>query len=209
MRFVTLAGNPNSGKTSLFNAVTGAHQHVGNYAGVTVELKEGTRHHRGFELKLMDLPGTYSLATNSLEEKIARDVLVTEKPDVTVSVVDASNLERNLYLTVQLLELGLPIVVALNMIDVARSRGTVIDAKKLAILLRAPVVKTIARRGEGVRELLDAKRIDGRASTVAVTRRESGPWKWAAFRIQNPKFRIFICRTSRGSRRPRRASPPA
>ena len=156
MRFVTLAGNPNSGKTSLFNAVTGAHQHVGNYAGVTVELKEGTRHHRGLELKLMDLPGTYSLATNSLEEKIARDVLVTEKPDVTVSVVDASNLERNLYLTVQLLELGLPIVVALNMVDVARSRGTVIDAKKLAILLRAPVVKTIARRGEGVRELLDA-----------------------------------------------------
>jgi len=157
-RFVTLAGNPNSGKTSLFNALTGAYQHVGNYPGVTVERKEGKRHWRNLDLRIMDLPGTYSLATNSLEERVARDVLVTENPDVTVSVVDASNLERNLYLTVQLLELGLPVVVALNMVDVAKSRGTEVDIKKLSGLLRSPVVTTIARRGKGVNGLLDAIR---------------------------------------------------
>jgi len=157
-RFVTLAGNPNSGKTSLFNALTGAYQHVGNYPGVTVERKEGKRHFRGLDLRIMDLPGTYSLATNSLEERVARDVLVTENPDVTVSVVDTSNLERNLYLTVQLLELGLPVVVALNMVDVAASRGTVVDIKKLSGLLRTPVVTTVARRAKGVEGLLDAIR---------------------------------------------------
>ncbi len=157
-RFVTLAGNPNSGKTSLFNALTGAYQHVGNYPGVTVERKEGKRHFRGLDLRIMDLPGTYSLATNSLEERVARDVLVTEHPDVTVSVVDTSNLERNLYLTVQLLELGLPVVVALNMVDVAKSRGTVVDTKKLSGLLRSPVVTTVARRAKGVNGLLEAIR---------------------------------------------------
>ena len=157
-RFVTLAGNPNSGKTSLFNALTGAYQHVGNYPGVTVERKEGKRHFRGLDLRIMDLPGTYSLATNSLEERVARDVLVTENPDVTVSVVDCSNLERNLYLTVQLLELGLPVVVALNMVDVAKSRGTVVDTKKLSALLRSPVVTTVARRAKGIEGLLDAIR---------------------------------------------------
>jgi ferrous iron transport protein B len=157
-KFVTLAGNPNSGKTSLFNALTGAFQHVGNYAGVTVDRKEGTRHHQGINLRVMDLPGTYSLATNSIEERIARDVLVTEHPDVTVSVVDASNLERNLYLTVQLLELGLPVVVALNMVDVAESQGTAFDVEKLSRLLRSPVVRTVARRGDGVGDLLDAIR---------------------------------------------------
>ena len=155
-RFVTLAGNPNSGKTSLFNALTGSRQHVGNYPGVTVERKVGRRGHGGIHLEIVDLPGTYSLASNSLEERIARDVLVTERPDVTVSVVDASNLERNLYLTVQLIELGLPVVVALNMVDVARDRGNVVDADRLAQLLRAPVVATVARRGRGTGELLDA-----------------------------------------------------
>jgi len=157
-RFVTLAGNPNSGKTSLFNALTGAHQHVGNYSGVTVERKEGFRSRDGLELRITDLPGTYSLATNSLEERIARDVLVSEWPDAVVSVVDASNLERNLYLTVQLLELGLPVVVALNMVDVAYGQGKDVDAGKLSRLLRVPVVKTVARRGEGVEELLVALR---------------------------------------------------
>ncbi len=157
-RFVTLAGNPNSGKTSLFNALTGGHQHVGNYPGVTVERKEGFRKHDGLDLRIMDLPGTYSLATNSVEERIARDVLVAQWPDVTVSVVDASNLERNLYLTVQLLELGLPVVVALNMVDVAESQGLVVNSKKLSRLLRAPVVKTVARRGMGADDLLDAIR---------------------------------------------------
>ena len=157
-RFVTLAGNPNSGKTSLFNALTGAYQHVGNYPGVTVERKEGKKRYRDLDLRIMDLPGTYSLATNSLEERVARDVLVTENPDVTVSVVDASNLDRNLYLTVQLLELGLPAVVVLNMVDVARSRGTVVDTKKLSGLLRSPVVTTVARRSKGIEGLLEAIR---------------------------------------------------
>jgi ferrous iron transport protein B len=157
-KFVTLAGNPNSGKTSLFNVLTGAFQHVGNYPGVTVERKEGTRHHDGLDLRIMDLPGTYSLATNSIEERIARDVLVTENPDVTVAVVDASNLERNLYLTVQILELGMPVVVALNMVDVAEAKGTDFDIRKLSDLLRSPVVKTVARRGDGVGDLLDAIR---------------------------------------------------
>jgi len=164
-RFVTLAGNPNSGKTSLFNALTGSHQHVGNYPGVTVERKEGTRRHRGLDLHIMDLPGTYSMASDSLEERIARDVLVKEKPDVTISVVDACNLERNLYLTVQLLELGLPIVVALNMVDVARSQGTVVDTKKLSELLRSPVVTTVARRSQGIDGLLDA--VSGRIAFPA------------------------------------------
>lgn len=166
-RFVTLAGNPNSGKTSLFNALTGARQHVGNYPGVTVERKQGRRRHGGCELLVTDLPGTYSLATNSLEERIARDVLVAEHPDVTVSVVDASNLDRNLYLTVQLLELGLPIVVALNMMDVAKSRGMLIDTRKLSRLLRAPVVETVARSGNGIDGLLEAVR--DRAVFPAVT----------------------------------------
>jgi len=174
-RFVTLAGNPNSGKTSLFNALTGAYQHVGNYPGVTVERKEGKRHWRNLNLRIMDLPGTYSLATNSLEERVARDVLVTENPDVTVSVVDASNLERNLYLTVQLLELGLPVVVALNMVDVAKSRGTEVDTKKLSGLLRSPVVTTVARRGKGITGLLDAIRQRSTFPAPSTFRVDYGP----------------------------------
>lgn len=158
VRAVTLAGNPNSGKTSLFNALTGAHQHVGNYPGVTVERKEGLRHHGGVTFRVMDLPGTYSLASDLLEERIARDVLIGERPDATVAVVEASNLARHLYLTVQLLELGLPVVVALNMVDVARSQGVVVDAGALSALLGAPVVETVARRGVGVEALLDAVR---------------------------------------------------
>lgn len=155
---ITLAGNPNSGKTSLFNALTGARQHVGNYPGVTIERRAGFRHHNGRRLEIVDLPGTYSLADGSPEERVARDVLVSEWPDVALSVVDASNLERNLYLTVQLAELGLPVVVALNMVDVARAQGTVVDASRLSSLLRAPVIPTVARRGEGVEPLLDAIR---------------------------------------------------
>lgn len=152
---IALAGNPNSGKTSVFNALTGARQHVGNYPGVTVEKKTGTVEHGGRRIDVVDLPGTYSLTAYSLEEVVARNYIIDEKPDVVVAVVDASNLDRNLYLAVQLMELGVPVIVALNMMDVAESRGTVIDVAKLSKLLGVPVVPTVARKSKGMPELLD------------------------------------------------------
>ena len=151
---IALAGNPNSGKTTLFNALTGARQHVGNYPGVTVEKKEGTYHDQRGQIHIVDLPGTYSLTVYSLEEVVARDYLVNEKPRVVINIVDASNLERNLYLTMQFLEMGLPVCVALNMMDVAKNRGMTIDAEKLSELLGIPVVPTVARSGMGKKELM-------------------------------------------------------
>ncbi|MBN1420778.1 MAG: ferrous iron transport protein B [Planctomycetes bacterium] len=153
---VGMSGNPNAGKSSLFNAATGARQHVANYPGVTVEKKEGYAVAAGRRFRIIDLPGTYSLNPCSLDEVIVRDFLTGERPDVVVDVVDASNLERNLYLTCQLVELGLQITVALNMIDVARARGIKIDVEKLSVLLGAPVIPTVGRTGEGVRALLAA-----------------------------------------------------
>ena len=154
---VALAGNPNSGKTTLFNELTGSRQHVGNYPGVTVEKKEGTyvRIHDGFRLHIVDLPGTYSLTAYSLEEVVARDFLVNQKPEVVINIVDASNLERNLYLAIQFLEMGIPICIALNMIDVAKKRGIKVDAQKLSSLLGVPVTPTVARSGRGKKELMD------------------------------------------------------
>ena len=152
---VALAGNPNSGKTTLFNELTGARQHVGNYPGVTVEKKEGTYTGKDFQLHVVDLPGTYSLTAYSLEEVVARDFLVNEKPEVVVNIVDASNLERNLYLAVQFLEMGIPVCIALNMIDVAKKRGIEIHADKLSSLLGVPVTPTVARNGKGKRELME------------------------------------------------------
>ena len=122
-----LAGNPNAGKTSVFNALTGAHQHVGNYPGVTVERKEGMAVVDGHRARIVDLPGTYSLTAYSLEELVARNYIIGQRPEVLINVVDAANLERNLYLTVQLLELGAPVVLCLNMVDVAEQRGIAID----------------------------------------------------------------------------------
>lgn len=153
---IALAGNPNAGKSSLFNAITGARQRVANYPGITVERKEGVYRQEGLELRLVDLPGTYSLTAYSLEELVARNVLVLEHPRVVVNIVDASNLERNLYLTVQLLELGIPVVVALNMIDVAAGRGIEIDEEKLSERLGIPVIPTIGRNGQGKEDLLKA-----------------------------------------------------
>jgi ferrous iron transport protein B len=153
---VALAGNPNSGKTTVFNELTGARQHVGNYPGVTVEKKEGEREHAGRRLHVVDLPGTYSLTAYSIEEIVARDFVIEERPDVIVDVVDASNLERNLYLTSMFIELDVPVVVALNMMDVAEARGKHIDVALLAELLGVRVVPIIARRGEGMTALLDA-----------------------------------------------------
>jgi ferrous iron transport protein B len=153
---ITLAGNPNSGKTTLFNHLTGARQHVGNYPGVTVDKKEGLFSLHGHDYKVVDLPGTYSLTAYSVEELVARDYLVNERPDVVIDVVDAANLERNLYLTCQFLELGVPLVIALNMIDVAKKRGITIDTDKLSTLLGIPVVPIVARNGQGIEALFDA-----------------------------------------------------
>ena len=153
---IALAGNPNSGKTTLFNTLTGARQHVGNYPGVTVEKKQGVYAKNGHRFNIIDLPGTYSLTAYSLEEVAARDFLVNEKPDVVIDIVDASNLERNLYLAIQFMEMGIPNCIALNMMDVAKARGIEIDAAKLSDLLGVPVVPTIARKGYGKTELMDA-----------------------------------------------------
>jgi len=165
---VALAGNPNAGKTTLFNGLTGARQHVANYPGVTVEKKTGRCEHNGTRLMVIDLPGTYSLTAYSLEEVVARDFLVHERPAVTVNVVDASNLERNLYLALQILELGIPTVIALNMIDVAESHGVRINAEQLSGLLGVPVVPLVARSGRGKAQLLDTI-----VATAAAQRRGS------------------------------------
>jgi ferrous iron transport protein B len=152
---IALAGNPNSGKSTVFNAITGARQHIANYPGVTVEKKFGSVIYKGAEIKVVDLPGTYSLTAYSLEEIVARDFLVNEKPDLVVDIVDASNLDRNLYLAVQLKELGVPMVIALNMMDVAESRGINVDHRLLSTLFQVPVVPMVARSKQGIRECLD------------------------------------------------------
>jgi ferrous iron transport protein B len=152
---IALAGNPNAGKTTLFNAITGARQHITNYPGVTVEKKSGRVTHRGYDIEVVDLPGTYSLTAYSLEEIVARDFLVKERPDLVVNIVDASNLDRNLYLTMQFEELGVPLLIALNMMDEAASRGIVIDLKALSGMLGVPVVPTVARSHQGIPELLN------------------------------------------------------
>ena len=152
---IALAGNPNAGKTTLFNELTGGRQHVGNYPGVTVEKKTGTHVNNGEKIDIVDLPGTYSLTAYSSEEVIARDFIVNEKPAVVVNIVDASNLERNLYLSIQLIELGAPVCIALNMMDVAKARGISINVKKLSQLIGVPVIPTVARTGEGKQALID------------------------------------------------------
>lgn len=153
---VALAGNPNTGKTSLFNALTGSSQHVGNWPGVTVERKEGFFRKEGAEVKLVDLPGIYSLGAASLDEEIAADFLLKHRPDMAVVVADASNLERSLYLVAQMLETGVPLLLALNMMDAAADKGINIDTERLSSLLGIPVVPTVARRKEGIDELKEA-----------------------------------------------------
>lgn len=153
---IALAGNPNCGKTTLFNACTGARQHVGNYPGVTVEKKEGTTEVDGKTVRLLDLPGAYSLTAWSEEERVAREVLTApeSRPHTVINIVDAAALERNLYLTVQLLEMGIPVVLACNMMDEAAKAGVHVDIDKLAHRLQTPVVATVARTGEGLPKLL-------------------------------------------------------
>ncbi|MCD6266740.1 MAG: ferrous iron transport protein B [Deltaproteobacteria bacterium] len=152
---IALAGNPNSGKTTVFNNITGARQNVGNWPGVTVEKKSGLVKYKDIEIEVVDLPGIYSLTAYSIEEIVARNFLINEKPDVVIDIVDAANLERNLYLAVQFLELGVPLIIALNMVDVSETRGITIDVKKLSEMLEIPVVATVARSNKGTSELLD------------------------------------------------------
>ena len=155
---IALAGNPNCGKTTMFNALTGANQYVGNWPGVTVEKKEGKlkgKKGKGEDIIVTDLPGIYSLSPYTLEEVVSRDYVLKENPDVIIDLVDATNIERNLYLTTQLIETGVPVVIALNMADLLEKRGIKIDTKRLSMLLDCPIIETSALRGEGLDKLID------------------------------------------------------
>lgn len=160
-RVYALAGNPNCGKTTLFNELTGSNQYVGNWPGVTVEKKEGGLKSHGQDVTVVDLPGIYSLSPYSAEEMVTRNFVIQENPDVIVDVVDATNIERNLYLTLQLAELGRPMVIALNMMDMLKSRGMEIDVQKLEHRLGIPVVPVAASRGRGIKELVERAHHDG------------------------------------------------
>ncbi|MDR2535264.1 MAG: ferrous iron transport protein B [Treponema sp.] len=152
---IALAGNPNAGKTSLFNALTGAHHKVGNYPGVTVEKREGLRVRGDWQYHFIDLPGVYSLTAYSIDEVVARDFILEEKPDMIVDVLDSTNLERNLYLCLQIQELGIPVIGALNMSDEAGAKGLQIDEKRLSDTLGIPMIKTVGTKGSGTDALLD------------------------------------------------------
>lgn len=166
---IALAGNPNSGKTTLFNAITGARQRVGNYPGITVERKEGSVNLDEVKVNVVDLPGCYSLSAYSEEELVARKVLIDERPDLVVDIVDATKLERHLYLAVQFFELGIPVVLALNMMDEANKQGVRIDRERLAALLNCPVVETVARTGQGKQALMQ--------TALAHARARGGVWE--------------------------------
>jgi ferrous iron transport protein B len=152
---IALAGNANVGKSVIFNYLTGLHQHIGNWPGKTVEKAEGTLHFKGYTIDIIDLPGIYSLSTYSLEELVSRKYIAVERPDIVINVVDASVLERNLFFTLQLMELETPIIVALNQMDIAKKKGLEIDTEKLENLLGIPVMPTVAIRGIGIFQLLE------------------------------------------------------
>ena len=149
-----LAGQPNCGKSTIFNMLAGVNQHVANYPGVTVDKKTATARYNDIRFEFVDLPGTYSFSTFSLEERVAKAFLMDEAPDIIINIIDAANLRRSLYLTFQLLELGKPVVVVLNMMDIARRRSMEIDTDKLSELLNVDVVTTIGSRRQGREELL-------------------------------------------------------
>lgn len=152
---MALIGNPNCGKTSLFNIASGAHEHVGNYSGVTVDAKSGTFHHKGYTFNIIDLPGTYSLDSYSPEEIYVRRYLRDHTPDVIINVVVASNLERNLYLTTELIDMNRPMVIALNMYDELEASGDSLDHDLLAGMIGVPIVPTVGRTGKGIPRLFD------------------------------------------------------
>ncbi|RLI69430.1 ferrous iron transport protein B [Candidatus Heimdallarchaeota archaeon] len=156
MAKIALAGNPNVGKSVIFNALTGLNQRIANFPGCTVEKKEGKMHFKGREIEVTDLPGIYSLSPHSIDEEVSRKYIIEENPDLVVVVLDASNLERNLYLTVQLMELGVNLLAVLNMVDLARGKGIIIDSKKLSENLGIPVIETIAIKEVGITKLKNA-----------------------------------------------------
>ncbi|MDU1903812.1 MAG: ferrous iron transport protein B [Dysgonomonas sp.] len=153
---VALVGNPNAGKTSLFNIASGAHEHVANYGGVTVDSKEGTFKHNGYRIKIVDLPGTYSISAYTPEELYVRKYLIEEKPDIVINVVAASNLERNLYLTTELIDMEQPLVIDLNMYDELKGSGSELNHDKLSALLGIPIIPTVSKSGIGISDLFDA-----------------------------------------------------
>ena len=146
---IALAGNPNCGKTTLFNEITGARQHVGNWPGVTVERKDGI-YKKNREVTIVDLPGIYSLSPYSAEEIVARDYIIKEKPDAVINIVDGTSIERNLYLTLQIMETRIPMVVAINMMDEVEAKGDRVDCQKLSRILGVPVIPVAARTGKGL-----------------------------------------------------------
>ncbi len=152
---IVLAGQGNAGKSAVFNYLTGLHQHIGNWAGKTIEKREGTLFYNGYTIDVLDLPGIYSLTTYSVEEVISREYIIHHQPDCVINIVDSTNLERNLIFTLQLLELECPVILALNMIDLAKKKGITIDFKKLQNILNAPVIPTIASRGSGLTRIID------------------------------------------------------
>ncbi|MBO7375650.1 MAG: 50S ribosome-binding GTPase, partial [Clostridia bacterium] len=180
---IALAGNPNSGKTTLFNALTGSNQFVGNWPGVTVEKKEGRL--KGSDgVTVTDLPGIYSLSPYTLEEVVARNYLIGERPDAILNIVDGTNLERNLYLTTQLTELGIPVVVAVNMIDLVGKSGDRIDLRTLSERIGCPCVGISALKGTGVREAADAAIRAAESGKTVPTHTFSGPVEHALAHIE-------------------------
>lgn len=175
---IALAGNPNCGKTTLFNELTGSKQHVGNWPGVTVDKKDGI-YKKNKEVIILDLPGTYSLSPYSAEEIVARDYLVKDRPDAVIDIVDGTSIERNLYLSLQIMETRVPMVIALNMMDEVEARGDRIDCEKLSKELGVPVVPIVARSGKGLKELMDA------AIAEAGKSRKSEPVKWLGEDLEN------------------------
>ena len=152
---VALVGNPNSGKTTLFNFASGSREKVGNYAGVTVDSKEASYKQSGYTFSIVDLPGTYSIKSYSPEEIYLRNYIFDNKPDIVVNIVDASNLERNLYLTTQLIDMGVQVVIALNMFDELEKKGDILDFLSLGKLLGVPVIPTVSSKGKGIKKLFD------------------------------------------------------
>lgn len=200
---IVLAGQGNSGKSTIFNFLTGLHQHIGNWSGKTIEKLEGTLFYKGYTIDVLDLPGIYSLATYSVEEKIAREYILSQKPDFVVNIIDSTNLERNLIFTLQLLELECPLILVLNMVDLAKKKGVTIDSFKFQDLLNLPVLRSVASRGFGLTEIIDkaielkgkainylppkyGKEIESSISELSLSLKDTGlpfPERWTAIKL--------------------------
>ena len=180
---IALAGNPNCGKTTLFNALTGSNQFVGNWPGVTVEKKEG-KLKKHDDVIIMDLPGIYSLSPYTLEEVVARNYLITERPDAILNIIDGTNLERNLYLTTQLTELGIPVVIAINMMDVVRKNGDQINVAELSRELGCEIVEISALKGDGVMQAAEAAVKAAKSGKTIPMHTFSGPVEHAIAHIE-------------------------